>query len=154
MLYKMTEDYRACQLLLGHTKLESAVHYLGIEVEDTLSLSEQAEIRGLAPANSRDRRCRWPFSDIGKVGMWAARSVEAKASLTRGGVCARTTRHQHEGKGRLFARARSAAGAQNEHQRIAPRGEVRQIEMGENLVRQGMRARLHAIVFPARISLG
>lgn len=86
--------------------------------------------------------------------MWAARSVEAKATLTRGCVCARTTRHQHEGKGRLFARTRSAAGAQNERQRIAPRGEVRQIEMGENLVRQGSRARLHAIVFPARISLG
>ena len=34
----------AVQLLLGHTKLESTVRYLGIEVEDALELSEQTEI--------------------------------------------------------------------------------------------------------------
>ena len=33
------------QLLLGHSKLESTVRYLGIEVEDALELSEQTEIR-------------------------------------------------------------------------------------------------------------
>ena len=32
------------QLLLGHTKLESTVHYLGIEVEDALALSEETEV--------------------------------------------------------------------------------------------------------------
>jgi hypothetical protein len=35
---------RAVQLLLGHPKLESTVHYLGIEVDDALSLSEQVEL--------------------------------------------------------------------------------------------------------------
>jgi len=32
------------QLLLGHTKLESTVRYLGIEVDDALSISEQIEL--------------------------------------------------------------------------------------------------------------
>jgi hypothetical protein len=35
---------RAVQLLLGHTKIESTVRYLGIEVDDALSLSEQVEL--------------------------------------------------------------------------------------------------------------
>ncbi|CAO3447736.1 hypothetical protein [Azospirillum argentinense] len=35
---------RAIQFLLGHTKLESTVRYLGIEVEDALALAEQTEI--------------------------------------------------------------------------------------------------------------
>ena len=35
---------RACQLLLGHTKLESTVRYLGIEVDDALVLSEQTDL--------------------------------------------------------------------------------------------------------------
>ena len=44
MLYKKTGNLRACQLLLGHRKLESTVRYLGIEVDDALALSEQIEI--------------------------------------------------------------------------------------------------------------
>jgi len=44
LVYKRTGNIRACQLLLGHTKLESTVRYLGIEVDDALILSEQAEI--------------------------------------------------------------------------------------------------------------
>jgi hypothetical protein len=42
--YKKTGNLRAVQLLLGHTKLESTVRYLGIEVEDALSISEQVEL--------------------------------------------------------------------------------------------------------------
>src|SRR4051794_1385714 len=38
-----TGNLRACQLLLGHTKLESTVRYLGIEVDDALILSEQTD---------------------------------------------------------------------------------------------------------------
>ena len=44
LLYKRTGNLRACQLLLGHRKLESTVRYLGIEVDDALALSEQIEI--------------------------------------------------------------------------------------------------------------
>lgn len=44
LVYKKTGNLRACQLLLGHWKLESTVRYLGIEVDDALELSEQLEI--------------------------------------------------------------------------------------------------------------
>jgi site-specific recombinase XerD len=43
-IYKKTGNLRAVQLLLGHTKLESAVRYLGTEVDDALSISEQIEL--------------------------------------------------------------------------------------------------------------
>jgi len=44
MVYRRTGNLRACQLLLGHTKLESTVRYLGIEVDDALAMSEQTEL--------------------------------------------------------------------------------------------------------------
>ena len=43
-IYRKTGNLRAVQLLLGHTKIESTVGYLGIEVDDALSLSEQVEL--------------------------------------------------------------------------------------------------------------
>ena len=43
-IYKKTGNLRAVQLLLGHTKLESTVRYLGIEVDDALAVSEQVEL--------------------------------------------------------------------------------------------------------------
>jgi site-specific recombinase XerD len=43
-IYRKTGNLRAFQLLLGHTKIESTVRYLGIEVDDALSLSEQVEL--------------------------------------------------------------------------------------------------------------
>ena len=44
LIYKRTGNLRACQLLLGHRKIESTVRYLGIEVDDALALSEQVEL--------------------------------------------------------------------------------------------------------------
>lgn len=44
LIYRRTNNLRAVQLLLGHTKLESTVRYLGIEVDDALEISEQTEI--------------------------------------------------------------------------------------------------------------
>ena len=44
LLYKKTGNVRACQLLLGHTKLESTVRYLGVEMDDALELSESLEL--------------------------------------------------------------------------------------------------------------
>jgi len=44
LIYRRTKNLRAIQLLLGHTKLESTVRYLGIEVDDALELSEQTEV--------------------------------------------------------------------------------------------------------------
>ena len=44
LIYKRTRNLRAVQLLLGHTKLESTVRYLGVEVDDALEITEQTEI--------------------------------------------------------------------------------------------------------------
>ena len=44
LIYKRTGNIRAVQPLLGHTKLESTVRYLGIEVDDALAISEQAKL--------------------------------------------------------------------------------------------------------------
>jgi len=44
LIYKRTKNLRAIQLLLGHTKMDSTVRYLGIEVDDALELAEQTEV--------------------------------------------------------------------------------------------------------------
>lgn len=44
LIYRRTHNLRAIQLLLGHTKLESTVRYLGIEVDDALEIAEQTEV--------------------------------------------------------------------------------------------------------------
>jgi integrase len=44
LIYRRTGNLRAVQLLLGHTKIESTVRYLGIDVDDALAISEQVEI--------------------------------------------------------------------------------------------------------------
>lgn len=44
LIYRRTKNLRAIQLLLGHTRLESTVRYLGIEVDDALEIAEQTEV--------------------------------------------------------------------------------------------------------------
>ena len=44
IIYKQTGNLRAVQILLGHTKIESTVRYLGVDVEDALMLAEGTEI--------------------------------------------------------------------------------------------------------------
>ena len=44
LIYRRTKNLRAVQLLLGHTKLESTVRYLSIEVDDALEIAEQTEV--------------------------------------------------------------------------------------------------------------
>jgi site-specific recombinase XerC len=44
IMYRRTKNLRAVQLLLGNTKLESTMCYLGTEVDDALEIAEQVEI--------------------------------------------------------------------------------------------------------------
>ena len=43
-IYRRTGNLRAVQILLGHTKIESTVRYLGIEVDDALAIAEQVDV--------------------------------------------------------------------------------------------------------------
>ncbi len=43
-IYKQTVNLRAVHILLGHTKIETTVRYLGVDVEDALVLAEGVEI--------------------------------------------------------------------------------------------------------------
>ena len=43
-IYRRTGNLRALQLLLGHTKIESTVRYLGIDVDDALAIAEQVDV--------------------------------------------------------------------------------------------------------------
>ena len=44
MIYKATGNLRAVQILLGHTNIENTVRYLGVDVEDALTLAEHTDI--------------------------------------------------------------------------------------------------------------
>jgi integrase len=44
LIHRRTGNLRAVQLLLGHTKIESTVRYLGIEVDDALAIAEQVDV--------------------------------------------------------------------------------------------------------------
>jgi integrase len=59
LIYKRTKNLRAVQLLLGHSKTESTIRYLGIEVDNALEISEQTELWC--------GRC-WPHEPMLRVG--------------------------------------------------------------------------------------
>ena len=44
LIYRRTGNLRAVQILLGHTKIESTVRYLGIDVDDALAIAEQVDV--------------------------------------------------------------------------------------------------------------
>lgn len=44
IIYEAISNFRAVQILLGHVKIESTVHYLDVDVEDVLELAERTEV--------------------------------------------------------------------------------------------------------------
>ncbi len=44
LIYRKTGNLRAVQLLLGHNKVDSTVRYLGVELEDALSIAEEIDV--------------------------------------------------------------------------------------------------------------
>lgn len=69
-IYKKTGNLRAVQLLLGHTKMDSTVQYLGVELEDALAISEAIEIETAKSPFKREvrmLRCSIPIADVNKI---------------------------------------------------------------------------------------
>jgi site-specific recombinase XerD len=44
LIYRGTQNLRAVQLLLGYSRLDSTLRYLGIEVNDVLDMVEQTDL--------------------------------------------------------------------------------------------------------------
>ncbi len=64
LIYRRTGNLRAVQLLLGHTKIESTVRYLGIEVDDALAIAEQVD--SLMSLGRADRSAR-PTAELCQI---------------------------------------------------------------------------------------
>lgn len=102
MIYKATGYIRAIQILLGHTKIENAVRYLGVDIEDALLLAERTEISlgsglsasgwvafdrdGNAPQNGHSCcDCVFPKADVRPAwGEWL-RLVKFRSDVVRRG---------------------------------------------------------------------
>lgn len=54
-IYETTGNPRAVQLLLGHTKMDSTVRYLGVELKDARAIAEDVEIQSLGPSSPTAR---------------------------------------------------------------------------------------------------
>jgi hypothetical protein len=82
LTYRRTGNLRAVQLLLGHTKIESTVRYLGIEIDDALAIAEQVDVGNTRAEQTCPARqfmagaCQnRPSAAGGKERVWPSRTV-------------------------------------------------------------------------------
>lgn len=66
LIYRRTKNLRAVQLLLGHTKLESTVRYLGIEVDDALEIAVQTEVQVYCPVSRLGTKAAYRLEECRK----------------------------------------------------------------------------------------
>jgi hypothetical protein len=67
LIYRKTGNIRAVQLLRGHTKLDSTVRYLGVEVDDALTIAEGIDVGSFAPAGEGRPAFFGPlFAELGR----------------------------------------------------------------------------------------
>ncbi|MGE8940831.1 hypothetical protein ACO2I3_02860 [Leptospira interrogans] len=84
MIYRKTGNLRAVQLLLGHSKIESTVQYLGIKLDDAIEIAEWSA-PGAVPSSKLESGSDRPVSDLAEAErraeqMLAARSFQAPAA--------------------------------------------------------------------------
>jgi hypothetical protein len=103
LIYKRIKNIRAIQLLLGHTKLESTVRYLGIDVDDALKISGANRDLGcfqpkLVVCSDVTRALNWNWSPMRSIRPWACRIAlrgSGALRLTRAVCSAACGRRSH-----------------------------------------------------------
>jgi integrase len=86
IIYKQTGNLRAVQILLGHTKIESTVRYLGVDIEDALLLAEGTEVWGSKELLDYgvEEFCLWPALS----GLRPSSPFRGLAPASDSGLCA------------------------------------------------------------------
>ena len=84
MIYKATGNLRAIQILLGHTKIENRVRYLGVDIEDALILAERTEIDAVGgPSRLKMGRSKYQTAKRLSLGRSALRGESPKPSIVK-----------------------------------------------------------------------
>jgi hypothetical protein len=76
-IYKKRGNLRAVQLLLGHTKMDGTVRYLGVELEDALAIAEASEIQGIGPSSRTAQTGQRSFPGVRNLSTAAAEFVRS-----------------------------------------------------------------------------
>lgn len=98
LIYRRKGNSRAVQLLLGHTKIESTVRYIGIEVDDALAIAEQVEVRTTGAERTCSAPSLWKVRAKGAVGHVGNRSGSPPAWTSPPGAVGSKAQRRCRGK--------------------------------------------------------